>query len=368
MAAAMSGPAMSGPAMSGRRWRGDEGRRGRRAATAPAAPGAPLLEVDGLTVRLQVRGAMRAVLRDVALTVRPGEALGLVGESGSGKSMTARAIDRLLPRGAEVDGTIRFQGQDVRSLAGASLRQYRGQVAMIFQDPRAHVNPVRRIGDYMTEALRTGHGVRAADASHRAIDMLSQVGIGGGARRLRQYPHELSGGMLQRVMIAAALLTEPRLLLADEPTTALDVTTQAEVMAILDDLRREFGLAMLFITHNLDLAAAICDRTVVMYAGQIVEVRGSALLHTDPLHPYTAALADARPDITQSADRLRAIPGRPLSAFEAPADQCAFAPRCGFARDAAALACRHIVELDGGLSRCVRAPDLRGQLGASTSE
>lgn len=154
----------------------------------------PLLSVAGLTVRLDVGGAKRAVLRDVTLTVRAGEALGLVGESGSGKSMTARAIDRLLPRGAEVDGTIRFDGRDVNALAGADLRRYRNQVAMIFQDPRAHVNPVRRIGDYMTEALRTNLGVSAADASRRASDMLSQVGIDGGQRRLRQYPHELSGG------------------------------------------------------------------------------------------------------------------------------------------------------------------------------
>ena len=161
---------------------------------------------------------------------------------------------------------------------------------MIFQDPRAHINPVRRIGDFMTEALRTNLGVQRAEANRRAVEMLDQVGITDGERRLRQYPHELSGGMLQRVMIAAALLTEPKLLLADEPTTALDVTTQAEVMAILDDLRREFGLAMLFITHDLELAAAICDRTAVMYAGQIVEIRESTLLHDDPLHPYTAAL------------------------------------------------------------------------------
>ncbi|HEY2687358.1 MAG TPA: ABC transporter ATP-binding protein [Streptosporangiaceae bacterium] len=324
----------------------------------------PLLEVDGLTVRLDVRGAKRAVLRDVALTVRAGEALGLVGESGSGKSMTARAIDRLLPRGAEVDGTVSFDGRDVNALAGADLRRYRNQVAMIFQDPRAHVNPVRRIGDYVTEALRTNLGVSGSEASRRASDALAQVGIDSPTRRLRQYPHELSGGMLQRVMIAAALLTEPRLLLADEPTTALDVTTQAEVMAILDDLRHEFGLAMVFITHDLELAAAICDRTAVMYAGQLVEIRESARLHDDPLHPYTAALAAARPDIGQTADRLMAIPGRPLSAFEAPADECAFAPRCGYARDECRVGLPEITELDGGLSRCVRAHELRGELGA----
>jgi oligopeptide/dipeptide ABC transporter ATP-binding protein len=334
-------------------------------AAAPAAAAGPLLEVDGLTVRLPVEGQLRAVLRDVSLRIRPGEAFGLVGESGSGKSMTARAIDRLLPRRAEVDGAIRFEGQDVAALDGGSLRRFRSQVAMIFQDPRAHINPVRRIGDFMTEALRTNLGMPAARAQALAIDMLGQVGIDEGPRRLRQYPHELSGGMLQRVMIAAALLTEPHLLLADEPTTALDVTTQAEVMAILDELRQQFRLGMLFITHDLELAAAICDRTAVMYAGQIVEIRSSVLLHTDPLHPYTAALSAARPDIGQTAARLRAIPGRPLSAFEAPAGECAFAPRCAYALGACRAAVPELVALDGGLSRCVRARELRGQLAAA---
>jgi oligopeptide/dipeptide ABC transporter ATP-binding protein len=332
-----------------------------QAAAAMRSAGA-LLEVEDLTVKLSVEGAQRSVLRDVSLSVRPGEAVGLVGESGSGKSMTARAIDRLLPRGAEVSGQISFDGSDVMALGAAALRGYRNQVAMIFQDPRAHVNPVRRIGDFMTEALRTNLDVPAGEANRRAAEMLAQVGIADGERRLRQYPHELSGGLLQRVMIAAALLTEPKLLLADEPTTALDVTTQAEVMAILDDLRREFGLAMLFITHDLELAAAICDRTAVMYAGQIVEVRESVLLHGDPLHPYTAALSAARPDIAQTAERLAAIPGRPLSAFEAPESECAFAPRCPHERDICRSQVPELVGLDGGLSRCMRAIDLRGHL------
>jgi oligopeptide/dipeptide ABC transporter ATP-binding protein len=335
----------------------------------PPPAGAPsrgrLLEVDGLTVLLDVNGAKRAVLRDLTFTVRAGEAVGLVGESGSGKSMTARAISRLLPRGAEVQGSIRFGDADVSGLAGPELRQYRQRVAMIFQDPRAHTNPVRRVGDFMTEALRTNLAVPAGEAGRRAAIMLARVGIEDGARRLKQYPHQLSGGMLQRVMIAAALISGPRLLLADEPTTALDVTTQAEVMAILDGLRRESGLAMLFITHDLELAAAICDRTVVMYAGQIVEVRASALLLSDPLHPYTAALAAARPDITQTARRLPAIPGRPLSAFEAPAGACAFAPRCAYAREICRTAVPGLAELDGGMSRCVRAHELRGRLHAA---
>jgi oligopeptide/dipeptide ABC transporter ATP-binding protein len=326
---------------------------------------APLLEVAALSVLLQMNGTHRAALRDVSLTIAPGEAVGLVGESGAGKTMTARAIGRLLPAGAQVQGTIRFSGTDIGALTGTGLRRYRTQVAMIFQDPRAHINPVRRIGDFMTEALRTNHKMPTAQARRRAVDLLAAVGIKDGVERLRQYPHQMSGGMLQRVMIAAALLTKPRLLLADEPTTALDVVTQAEVMAILNDLRREFGLAMLFITHDLDLAAAICDRTAVMYAGQIVEVRASALLHDDPLHPYTAALAAARPDITKAARRLPAIPGRPLSAFEAPPGECAFAPRCTRAADVCRTAMPPLAEVDGGLSRCARAHELRGQLRAA---
>jgi len=330
-----------------------------------SAASSALLDVAGLSVLLEADGAQRPALRDVSLTVRPGEAVGLVGESGAGKTMTAWAIGRLQPTAAQVQGTIRFDGTEVGRLTGQGLRAYRTQVAMIFQDPRAHINPVRRIGDFLTEALRINHKMPAAQARDRAVDMLAQVGIEDGARRMRQYPHQLSGGMLQRVMIAAALLTEPRLLLADEPTAALDVITQAEVMAILAGLRREFGLAMLFITHDLDLAAAICDRTIVMYAGQVVEVRASALLHTDPLHPYTAALAAARPDITQTAHRLPAIPGRPLSAFEAPLGECAFAPRCAHATEVCRTGLPGLVELDGGISRCARARELRGQLQAA---
>jgi oligopeptide/dipeptide ABC transporter ATP-binding protein len=320
-----------------------------------------LLQISNLSVQLPISGELRTVLHDVSIAIGAGEALGLVGESGSGKSMTARAIARLLPPGANVTGNVRFSGVQVDTLKWQALRSYRDDVAMIFQDPRAHTNPVRTIGDFMTEALRTNHGVSRSDAAKRAVALLADVGIADGARRLEQYPHELSGGLLQRVMIATSLLTEPKLLLADEPTTALDVTTQAEVMAILDDLRRERGMAMLFITHDLELAGAVCDRTAVMYAGQIVEQRESVRLHDDPLHPYTAGLVGARPRIDGAVARLSAIPGRPRSAFEAPAG-CAFADRCAHAQPECSEGRPAIEPLDDGLVRCWRAAELRGRL------
>ena len=326
-----------------------------------------LLEIEHLTARLPVEGRLQTVLHDVSLTIAAGEAVGLVGESGSGKSMTARAVARLLPPGAQTGGAIRYDGRAVTALRAGPLRDYRGEVAMIFQDPRAHINPVRSIGDFLTEALRTNRGLSRTEARRRAVAALADVGIEDGERRLRQYPHELSGGLLQRVMIGSALLTEPRLLLADEPTTALDVTTQAEVMAILDELRREHGLALLFITHDLDLAGAVCDRMCVMYAGQIVEDQSADGLSARPLHPYTAALSAARPTIEGDVRRLAAIRGRPLSAFEAP-DGCPYAPRCDFAQDRCAAAHPELAALHGGMVRCLRADELSPTLVAGGAD
>ncbi|WP_328352402.1 ABC transporter ATP-binding protein [Mycobacterium sp. NBC_00419] len=288
---------------------------------------APLVAVEALNLTLDVSGQRRLVLRDVSLTIERGEALGLVGESGAGKSMTARAIARLLPERAVATGTIRFADRDLLSLRGESLRRARTEMAVISQDPRAAINPVRRVGDFLTEQLRTLARVDRREATRRAQQMLSEVGITDTTRRMRQYPGDLSGGMLQRVMIASALLGNPKLILADEPTTALDVTTQSEVMAILNEQRHNAGVALLFITHDLDLAAAVCDRTAVMYAGQIVEVQKSTGLHDEPRHPYTAALAAARPDLERPTPRLAAIAGRPVGAWEA-ADSCGFADRC----------------------------------------
>ena len=324
-----------------------------------------LLEIADLSVRLPLAGQLRTVLHEVSFDLAAGETLGLVGESGSGKSMTVRTITRLLPEGAKVSGKVAFDGTSVFDLQGAALQRFRAKGAsMIFQDPRAHTNPVRRIGDFLTEAMRTNDKMSSKAAQRRAVDLLAEVGIADGERRLRQYPHELSGGLLQRVMIAAAIAVRPRLILADEPTTALDMTNQAEVMAILDRLRSEYGMAMLFITHDLELASAVCDRTIVMYAGSIVEEQASVALHSDPLHPYTAALVRARPDISRT---LPAMGAHPMSAFEAPSG-CAFAPRCGYATDDCIALPQQLLTVDGGRSRCGRIADLRGQLVELESE
>ena len=303
------------------------------------------------------------MLKSVSFSVDAGRTVGLVGESGSGKSMTVRAVDRLLPEGARTSGSIRFGDQEVLDLRGEALRRYRASdVAMIFQDARAHTNPVRRIGDFLTESLVLNGGAGRKEAESTAAELLEAVGIRDAERRLHQHPHELSGGLLQRVMIAAAVAARPKLILADEPTTALDVTTQAEVMAILMRMQREYGMAMLFITHDLELASSVCDETVVLYAGEVVESQDAKRLHRDPLHPYTAALVQARPDIRRRAERLSAVPGHPTTAYEAPAG-CAFAPRCPFAQDRCREGRPELVQLAGaGLSRCIRAEELRGRL------
>lgn len=316
-----------------------------------------LVEVDNLEVKLRIDGEHKPVLRGVSFAIDQGEALGLVGESGSGKSMTARSIVNLLPALAHISGRISFDDRSILELGKSDLRALRGrEIGMIFQDPRAAINPMRRIGAFMVEGLCAG-GTPRPEAEKRAIGQLEAVRIADPERCLRQYPHELSGGMLQRVMIASTLMMEPRLILADEPTTALDVTTQAEVVAILDALRRERGLAMLFISHDLELARAVTHRTAVMYAGEIVEIQPSDRLHSDPLHPYSALLVAARPNIEQTLDRLPAIPGRAIPAYEA-ANGCSFRPRCPYA----IASCEErptLEELDEGAARCWRSAELR---------
>ena len=319
---------------------------------------AALLQVRDLRLELPSDGRPVPILRGVFLEVAEAEAVALVGESGSGKSMTARSIIRLLPQGARLSGDIAVDGEAVLSMSPAELQRYRAaKVAMIFQDPRAHVNPVRTVGDFLTESMRVNRGIPAGAARAQALTLLEEVRVPRPELRFRQYPHELSGGMLQRVMIASALAVGPRLLLADEPTTALDVTIQAEIMAILDDLGRERRLARLIITHDLELAAATCDRTLVMYAGSIVESAASAALHASPLHPYTSALLASRPSLDRKPRRLPVIPGRPLSAAQAPPG-CAYAPRCPLAVDRCRSEAPQLRTLGTGQVACHRAEDM----------
>jgi oligopeptide/dipeptide ABC transporter ATP-binding protein len=319
-----------------------------------------LLQIGHLRVDIPVHGQLRTVIHDATLDIAAGEAVGLVGESGSGKSMTARAVMRLLPPRSITSGSIDFAGQSVLGMSRAALRSLRAtQIAMIYQDPRAHINPVRTNGDFLLEAM-LAQGVKPTVARERALDLLAQVGIADGGRRLRQYPHQLSGGLLQRIMIAAALATGPRLLLADEPTTALDVTTQSEVMAIIGQARAERGLAILFITHDLDLAAAVTDRMAVMYAGMIVEIISSASVHRSALHPYTIGLLRSRPEIG-SRSRIQVIPGRPVSAFEA-GPGCVFAARCPYATTICTTKRPHLRTVDAQLVACHRAEELKGHV------
>jgi oligopeptide/dipeptide ABC transporter ATP-binding protein len=239
-----------------------------------------------------------------------------------------------------------------------ALRMYRvNQVGMIFQDPRAHVNPVHTVEDFLTEGLVVNRGLKARDACAHVIGLLEEVGVDRPPERLRQHPYELSGGLLQRVMIAAVLAMEPRLILADEPTTALDVTTQSDVMSILDEARAERAMGLLLITHDLELAASVCDRTVVMYAGSVMEEQPSRDLHRAPGHPYTAALIESRPSLDRTDAHLRTIRGRPLSAVEAPPG-CPFAPRCEFSQEACGEAPMIPRQVGGARTTCIRADEL----------
>ncbi|GHJ93836.1 ABC transporter ATP-binding protein [Streptomyces sp. NE5-10] len=288
----------------------------------------PALEIRGL--RLTLPGAARPVLDGVDLTVGPGETVALVGESGSGKSLTSRGALGLLPAGAVTEGAVLVDGEDVLTAPPDRLRALRtGRVAMVFQDPRATLNPLRRIGDFLTEGARAA-GVEPAAATDRATGLLRAVGLD--ASVLAAYPGQVSGGMLQRVVIAAALMGDPVLLLADEPTTALDVITQAEVIALLVRLRESFRTGLLFVTHDLDLAAAVSDRVHVMYAGRIVESGPAEDVFARPLHPYTTALLASTPRLTAPGGRLSAIPGRPPDP-RTPLTGCAFAARCPLATD-----------------------------------
>ncbi|MFT4081654.1 MAG: ABC transporter ATP-binding protein [Nocardioides sp.] len=317
----------------------------------------PLLAIDGLRVDLTSRTPHLPLVDDVSFTVGQGESVGLVGESGSGKSMTVRAAMRLLPDTVAATGGIRFEGRSVLGFSSRELARYRaGDVAMIHQDPRAHTNPLHTIGDFLIEGTVTTGRAGRREATEAACQLLAEMGIGDARARLDQYPHQLSGGLLQRVMIAMALMNKPMLVFADEPTTALDVTVQSEVMAILVEQIAERDTGMVFITHDLDLAAAVTDTLVVMYAGTVVERGGSAMLYDIPRHPYTAALLAARPSTT-AVRRLVAIPGRPAAASEV-GGGCVFAARCQFATERCHIERPELRWVDARAVACHRAEEI----------
>ncbi len=297
-----------------------------------------LLEVENLQVRLFDRTGPVLAVRGVSLSVGRGEVVALVGESGCGKSVTALSMLRLLPGNAQVSGSIRLDGQDVLELSSSQLRAVRGgEIAMVFQEPMTSLNPAFSVGNQIAEVLRLHQGLRGDRARARALELLRMVGIGAADTRLRSFPHELSGGMRQRVMIAMALAGEPDLLILDEPTTALDVTTQAQILDIVRDLRNRTSTAILLITHDLGVVADLADRVVVMYAGAKVEEAGVYELFGAPRHPYAAGLLGALPSSALTRreagpQRLAEIPGI-VPVLREPLESCAFAPRCHSAAD-----------------------------------
>ena len=288
-----------------------------------------LLSVEGLTTRFDTQAGTVTAVNEVTFQIRQGETLGLVGESGSGKSVTAFSIIRLVqPPGRVTSGRVLFQGRDLMALGEEDLRQVRGAgIGFVFQEPMSALNPVMRIGDHIAEALRV-HGLASrTEARSRAIDLLRAVRIVDAEHRVNDYPHQLSGGMRQRVMIAIALACRPPLVIADEPTTALDVTVQAQILDLLRDMQREFGISLLLITHDLGVIAETADRVAIMYAGRIVEQGPVRDIFRSPAHPYTQGLLASIPG-GAAGSRLRAIDGAVPNLSSLPPG-CSFAPRCG---------------------------------------
>ncbi len=300
---------------------------------APAS-GAPLVEVDDLRTTFATgRGPLRAV-DGVSFTLGRGETIGIVGESGSGKSVLVRSIMGLLPSSATVTGAVRFNGRDTRGMNKQESKHFWGrEIAMVFQDPMTSLNPVKKIGTALTESMRFHLGLSRADAQARAVELLTQVGIPAPVQRLGEYPHQLSGGMRQRVTIAIAISCWPKLLIADEPTTALDVTVQRQILDLLGSLQADYEMAMVMITHDLGVVAGRADRVAVMYAGRAVETAPTRDLFTTTRHPYTEALLQSIPKIEHASHtRLEAITGRPPDLVSPPTG-CRFSPRCRYAQD-----------------------------------
>jgi len=337
------------------------------AANTPSISAAPLLDVRNLQVAFQTRAGVLRITQGVSFGVQPGERLALVGESGCGKSVTGLALMRLLPpEAARVQGQVLLQGRDLLQMRERQMRAVRGrEVAMIFQEPMSALDPVFTVGEQIAQAWRAHFPGGRREARERAVEMLAQVGIALPQQRYREYPHQLSGGMRQRVMIAMALMCEPRLLIADEPTTALDVTVQAQILRLLREVSERTGTALLFITHDLGVVAETCTRMITMYAGEVVEDAPVDCALLRPRHPYTSGLLRALPRFAPKRAPLGFIAGR-VPAPEAMPAGCRFRPRCAHAsaQCEAAQSLQTLPRLrvqDAGAHRvrCMRAPELQ---------
>jgi oligopeptide/dipeptide ABC transporter ATP-binding protein len=326
-----------------------------------------ILKVEDLNVSFATEDGVVQAVGGVSFELRAGEVLAIVGESGSGKSVTAQTITGLTRApNARITGSVYYRDRELNGLDDGKLRDVRGeQIAMVFQDPMSSLNPVYRVGDQVSEMIRAHRDVSKRDAAERAVELLASVGIPNPERRARHYPHEFSGGMRQRVMIAMALALDPEVLIADEPTTALDVTVQAQILRLIDQLNRDRDLAVILITHDLGVVAEVADRVLVMYAGQIVEDATLDEIFYDPQHPYTWGLLGSLMRLDQSRGaRLAQIPGQPPSLL-APPSGCRFAPRCAHAFDK----CHELPALEarvGGihLDRCWLDPEEKKSLRA----
>ncbi len=324
-----------------------------RTGPVPEPKGNGLLEVQDLETQFHVKNRVYKAIDGVSLHVKPGECLGIIGESGSGKSVTALSVMGLVasPPGVITGGAVRYDGTDLIGAPYKHLREMRGKnVAYIFQDPLATLHPLYKVGDQLVEAIRSHYSISGAEGRKKAIDLLRAVRIPNPEKRISDYPHEISGGMRQRVGIAMALANDPDIIIADEPTTALDVTVQAQILALLDDLRKTRGLAIVFITHDFGVVAQLCDRVAVMYAGRIVEEGPTKAILDAPMHPYTARLMACVPELGEGKRRLEAIPGLPPVVDDLPTG-CAFAERCHKSQ----TACRESnIALVSDTSRAVR--------------